>query len=144
MTPWALLAHVVLLALLAAAAVIDVRERRLPNPLAAVIALAAAACSLASGGPARLVGNAFFALVVLAALTGFELAWRRARGSAGQGMGDVKAVSALALASPLGALAAYALALAALAAACAVRRARALPLMPFLCAAFAITVACGI
>ena len=144
MTPWALAAHVILLALLAAAAVIDARERRLPNPLAAAIALAAAACSLASGGPARLAGNALFALAVLAALAGFELAWRRARGSAGQGMGDVKAVSALALASPLGALAAYALALAALAATCAVRRERALPLMPFLAAAFAIAVACGI
>ena len=134
MTPWALAAHVILLALLAAAAVIDARERRLPNPLAAAIALAAAACSLASGGPAHLAGNALLALAVLAALAGFELAWRRAKGSAGQGMGDVKAVSALALASPL----------AALAATCAVRRERALPLMPFLAAAFAIAVACGI
>ena len=144
MTPWALAAHVILLALLAAAAVTDVRERRLPNPLAAASALAAAACSLASCGPARLAGNALLALAVLVALAGFELAWRRVRGSAGQGMGDVKAVSALALASPLGALAAYALALAALAAACAVRRERALPLMPFLGAAFAIAVAWGI
>ncbi len=128
-------AKIALIALLVFAAVIDARSRRLPNPLAALLALAGAACALVGGGLARLASHALCAALCCGALVAFELAWRRARGTFGQGMGDVKALGALMLAAPAGALAAYALALGALAAGCIVARRRALPLLPFLAAA---------
>lgn len=125
-------------ALLLLAALVDARERRLPNALAAGLAVAGGAVTLVAGGPARLLANLFATLAVCGALLGFELAWRARRGAPGQGMGDLKALGALMLVAPGAALAAYALGLLLLALACMALRRASMPLLPFLAAAFVV------
>lgn len=122
--------------LLAAGAMVDARERRLPNPLALALACTGALCALEAGGVSRLAVHACSAVVVGGALLAFELWWRRRHLRAGQGMGDLKALCALMVASPLTALASYAAALLALALVCVVSDRRSLPLVPFLAATF--------
>lgn len=119
-------------ALLAAAAVIDARERRLPHGLALALVALGAACALAEGGAGALLSRAASSCAVCGALVAFEIAWRRVKGAPGQGMGDIRALFALMLVYPEAALAAYALALIALALSCAAVRSRSLPLIPFL------------
>ncbi len=131
------------MALLVLAGVIDARERRLPNALAAVLAVVAAAYAFSAGGAAVLGKNALAALVVCGVLVAFELWWRARRGAAGQGMGDLKALAALMLAAPWCAVAAYAAALVDLAVAGMVLCQRALPLLPFLAATFVLLGAAG-
>lgn len=136
-------ARAVLIALLAAAAVVDVRERRLPNALALALAVAAAVCALGAGGSVRLLAHVGAAAALVVLLAGIELVWRRCRGRAGQGMGDVKLVGALALADPVAALGSYALGLAALAVCCLAARRPSLPLIPFIAPIFAIWLLVG-
>lgn len=131
------------MALVVLAGVIDARERRLPNMLAAVLAVAAAAYALSAGGAATLGRNALAALVMCGALVAFELWWRARHGVAGQGMGDLKALAALMLAAPWCAVAAYAAALVVLAVAGMVLRQRALPLLPFLAVTFVLLCVAG-
>lgn len=121
--------------LLVAAACIDARERRVPNELA--LALCAAglfSCAVCSQG--LLLWHVLAATVFCGALAAFELLWRRHRGAPGIGMGDVKVLFALMLASPLRGAGSFALGLVLLAAACAVARRRSLPLVPFIAAAW--------
>lgn len=136
-------ARAALIALLSAAAVVDARERRLPNALALALAAAAAVCALGMGGPARLLIHAGAAVALVALLACVELIWRRRRGRAGQGMGDIKLVGALALADPRAALGSYALGLAALAVCCLAARRASLPLIPFIAPIFAIWLLVG-
>lgn len=123
------------LALLAAAAVIDARSRQFPNALAAVMAVVAAACAVVAPGrfPAwdALGANAAAALAGAGALLAFELLWRRFRGSAGIGMGDVKLLFCLLVADPGRGAVAFAGGLLLLAAGCLILRRRDLPLIPF-------------
>lgn len=129
--------------LLVAGAVVDARERRFPNALAIALAGAGALCALAAGGVPLLVMHACAAVAVCGALLAFELWWRRRRGTAGQGMGDLKALGALMVAAPVTALASYAGALLALGLACMATGRRALPLVPFLAPAFIVASAVG-
>ena len=123
--------------LLLASAVIDARSRTFPNVLFAGLACSCAAMSWAVGGWARLAGCAAASLAMGAALTVFELGWRRLHGGApGMGMGDVKFLAALALWRPFDALASFALGMLFLACAGAVLRRGSLPLMPFAVPAF--------
>lgn len=154
-------------ALLLLASVIDARSRRFPNALAAAMAALALAVALiaAEGRASRLaltpasepVGDAALALMTLrqlavplacaailcAVLFGFELLWRRARGSAGLGMGDVKLLFALVLADPARGVIAFAGGLALLALACLASRKASLPLIPFVFPAWVAAVLIG-
>lgn len=121
--------------LLVAAAVIDARERRFPNQLALAMALAALAHAALLGAERGLLHLAI-ALIAALALTAFELLWRRWRGSAGIGMGDIKLLFALVLADPVRGLAAYALGLVLLAIGCVAARRGSLPLIPFIAVAW--------
>lgn len=123
-----------LIALLVLAAVIDARERRLPNQLACALAVTALARAVSVSGLPGALLNVVAACIASAVLVVFERVWRAARGEAGQGMGDIKALCALMIAWPSMALAAYAVALALLAVTGIMLRARALPLMPYLAA----------
>ena len=82
-------ARIAFLALIAASMVVDARERRVPNAL--VLALIACALVVAVTGRAwrELAWVAGAAVAVCGALVGFEVLWRRLRGSAGIGMGDI-------------------------------------------------------
>ena len=93
-----------------AGAVIDARERRFPNELAGVCAVAA--------------------------LAGVWL--DRGVNTAGIGMGDAKALFALCTLDPLGGIVAFAVALLVLALSCLFTKSRSLPLLPFLVPIFAI------
>lgn len=115
---WALAAVSCLACL--AAALVDARTRRLPNPLVALVAACALAQMLLAGpcglgqppalpsAPERIAACA----LTLAALLGAGALWRRLRDERGMGMGDVKLLGAIAL--WLGAGVAWALALACL------------------------------
>lgn len=119
-------------ALLLASAVIDARSRAFPNALFAGLTCSCAALSWAVGGWARLAGCAAASLAMGAALTAFELGWRRVHGGTpGMGMGDVKFLAALALWRPFDALASFALGMLFLACAGVVLRRGSLPLLPF-------------
>ena len=129
-------ARIAFLALVAASMAIDARERRVPNAL--VLALIACALVVAVTGRtwrelAWVVGAA---VAVCGVLIGFKVLWRRLRGSAGIGMGDIKVLFCMMLVDPGAALAAFAAGLLMLALAAAALRRGSLPLMPFFGAAF--------
>lgn len=129
-------AFAVLNALLLLAGAIDARERRLPNVLAVLLAVASAIAAFASGGVNALALNALAAFVICGMLLAFELFWRTRRGAAGQGMGDIKALFSLVLAAPVRGVISYALALTCLAITGIVVHRPALPLLPFIAVAF--------
>ncbi|OUP10146.1 prepilin peptidase [Collinsella sp. An2] len=130
------LAGIIMALPLGIAAVIDARERRLPNSLAAALTLIGAAMALWCYGIEGFVGRLFVAVASCAVLVGLELVWRYVRHASGLGMGDIKALFPLLLVQPAAALAAFAFALLLLAAAGVVLRQRALPLLPFLAVAW--------
>ena len=117
-------------------AVIDARERRLPNGLALLLVVTAALLCAARDGFSRLLMHGVAAIVVVGVLLAFEMIWRRVRHTAGQGMGDLKALFALCLVSPVRAITSYAVALLALALGCLVCKKSSLPLLPFLVPVF--------
>lgn len=121
-----------------AGAVIDARERRLPNALAAACAVAALAGVWLDRGLNTALDHAGVAVIVYLSLVLTESFWRRFRQAPGIGMGDAKALFALCTFDPLGALIAFAAALLSLAAACLITKSRSLPLLPFLVPIFAI------
>ena len=121
-----------------AGAVIDARERRFPNALAAVCAVAAFAGVWLDGGLNTALDHAGLAVIVYLSLVLTESIWRRHRQTPGIGMGDVKALFALCTLDPLGGIVAFAAALLFLAIACLITKSRSLPLLPFLVPIFAI------
>lgn len=126
--------------LLVVAALIDARERRFPNALALACALCSALSVWIDGGPLRLAQHAAIALVWGGMLLLLEVAWRGRHGSAGLGLGDLKALVSLAMFDPLSAMLGFALALLLLAATCLLMHRRSLPLLPFLVPSFAVFV----
>lgn len=146
------------LALLVVAAVIDVRQRRLPNPLAIALVLVAALVALHPAlfrlldwfhwgltAPDPLWGDLARNLVAAAAVTALlvavELVWRRLRREAGIGMGDAKLLFALVLADPVRGFAAFAGGLVLLGVGCLVLHRRNLPLIPFVVPLWAVGLA---
>lgn len=125
-------------ALVVAAIAYDGRERRVPNGLVlAMLACGAAIAWCRNDAVAR--GVVFgAALTVCAALVAAEVLWRRWRGDAGLGMGDIKVLFCMMLVHPVVAVAAFAAGLLALAVTAAVMRRPSLPLMPFFGSAFLI------
>ena len=121
-----------------AGAVIDARERRFPNELAGVCALAALAGVWLDRGVNTALDHAGLAVIVYLGLVLTESLWRRVRHAPGIGMGDVKALFALCTFDPLGGVVAFAVALLTLAVACLIAKSRSLPLLPFLVPIFAI------
>lgn len=121
-----------------AGAVIDARERRFPNALAAACAVAALAGVWLDRGLNTALDHAGLAVIVYLSLVLTESLWRRYRQTPGIGMGDAKALFALCTFDPLGALVAFAAALLSLAAVCLITKSRSLPLLPFLVPIFAI------
>ena len=121
-----------------AGAVIDARERRFPNALAAACAVAAFVGVWLDRGLNTALDHAGLAVIVYLSLLLTESLWRRCRQAPGIGMGDVKALFALCTFDPLGGIVAFAVALLALAAACLIAKSRSLPLLPFLVPIFAI------
>ncbi len=121
-----------------AGAVIDLRERRFPNALAAACAVAAFAGVWLDLGLDTALDYAGLAVIVYLALVLTESLWRRFRQVPGIGMGDVKALFALCTLDPLGGIVAFATSLLALAVACLITKSRSLPLLPFLVPIFAI------
>lgn len=146
------------LALLVVAAVIDVRQRRLPNPLAIALVLVAALVALhpalfrlldwfhwglAAPDPlwGDLARNLVAAAAVTALLVAVELVWRRLRREAGIGMGDAKLLFSLVLADPVRGFAAFAGGLVLLGVGCLVSHRRNLPLIPFVVPLWAVGLA---
>lgn len=121
-----------------AGALIDARERRFPNALAAACAVAAFAGVWLDLGLDTALDHAGLAVIVYLALVLTESLWRRFRQAQGIGMGDAKALFALCTLDPLGGIVAFATSLLALAAACLITKSRSLPLLPFLVPIFAI------
>lgn len=119
-------------------AVIDARERRFPNALAAACAVAAFAGVWMDRDLNTALGHAGLAVIVYLALVLTESLWRRARHASGIGMGDAKALYALCTFDPLGGIVAFAVSLLALAVTCLIIKSRSLPLLPFLVPIFAI------
>ena len=121
-----------------AGAVVDARERRFPNALAAACAVAAFAGVWLDRGVSTALGHAGLALIVYLALVLTESLWRRLRQTPGVGMGDAKALFALCTLDPMGGIVAFATALLVLALSCLITKSRSLPLLPFLVPIFAI------
>lgn len=121
-----------------AGALIDARERRFPNALAAACAVAAFAGVWLDLGLNTALDHADLAVIVYLALLLTESLWRRVRQAPGIGMGDAKALFALCTLDPLGGIVAFATSLLALAVACLITKSRSLPLLPFLVPIFAI------
>ena len=121
-----------------AGAVIDARERRFPNALAAACAVAAFAGVWLDAGLNTALDRAGLAVIVYLALVLTECLWRRLRQAPGIGMGDAKALFALCTLDPMGGIVAFAAALLVLAATCLITKSRSLPLLPFLVPIFAI------
>lgn len=121
-----------------AGALIDARERRFPNALAAACAVAAFAGVWLDLGLNTALDHADLAVNVYLALVLTESLWRRVRQAPGIGMGDAKALFALCTLDPLGGIVAFATSLLALAVACLITKSRSLPLLPFLVPIFAI------
>lgn len=117
---------------IAAAAVIDARERRFPHVLSVLLAVTGAIFGLMHGGIRGFAWHAFAAASVMGFLLVVETLWRRMHGGvAGLGGGDVKFLAALMLADPLYALASFVLGLCLLAVCGLLARRDALPLLPF-------------
>ena len=121
-----------------AGAIIDARERRFPNVLAAVCAVAAFAGVWLDRGMDTALDHAGLAVIVYLALVLTESLWRRLRQAPGIGMGDAKALFALCTFDPMGGIVAFTAALLFLAIACLITKSRSLPLLPFLVPIFAI------
>lgn len=121
-----------------AGAVVDARERRYPNELAGVCAVAAFAGVWLDLGLSTALGHAGLAVIMYLALVLTESLWRRLRQTPGIGMGDAKALFALCTLDPMGGIVAFAAALLALALSCLITKSRSLPLLPFLVPIFAI------
>ena len=121
-----------------AGAIIDARERRFPNALAGVCAVAAFAGVWLDRGMDTALDHAGLAVIVYLALVLTESLWRRLRQAPGIGMGDAKALFALCTFEPMGGIVAFAAALLVLAIACLITKSRTLPLLPFLVPIFAI------
>lgn len=121
-----------------AGALIDARERRFPNALAAACAVAAFAGVWLDLGLNTALDHADLAVIVYLALVLTESLWRRVRQAPGIGMGDAKALFALCTLDPLVGIVAFATSLLALAVACLITKSRSLPLLPFLVPIFAI------
>lgn len=121
-----------------AGAVVDARERRFPNTLAAACAVAAFAGVWLDRGVNTALDHAGLAVIVYLALALTESLWRRLRQTPGVGMGDAKALFALCTLDPLGGIVAFAGALLVLAISCVITKSRSLPLLPFLVPIFAI------
>lgn len=119
-------------------AVIDLRERRFPNVLAGVCAVAAFAGVWLDRGMDTALDHAGPAVIVYLTLGLTESLWRRLRQAPGIGMGDAKALFALCTLDPMGGIVAFAAALLVLAIACLITKSRSLPLLPFLVPIFAI------
>lgn len=124
--------------LVAAAIAFDARERRVPNGLVlAMLACGAAIAWCRNDAVAR--GVVFgAALTVCVALVAAEVLWRKWRGHAGLGMGDIKVLFCMMLVHPVVAVSSFALGLFALAVAAVAMRRQSLPLMPFFGVAFLI------
>lgn len=121
-----------------AGSIIDARERRFPNALAGVCAVAALAGVWLDRGMDTALDHAGLAVIVYLALVLTESLWRRLRQAPGIGMGDAKALFALCTFEPMGGIVAFAAALLVLAIACLITKSRTLPLLPFLVPIFAI------
>ena len=125
-------------ALVVAAIAFDARERRVPNGLV----LAMLACGVAIAWCRNDVAARGFvfgaAFAVCAMLVAAEVLWRRWRGRAGLGMGDIKVLFCMMLVHPVVAASSFALGLFALAVAAVAMRRQSLPLMPFFGIAFLI------
>ena len=118
--------------------VIDLRERRFPNVLAGVCAVAAFAGVWLDRGVDTALDHAGPAVIVYLALVLTESLWRRLRQAPGIGMGDAKALFALCTLDPMGGIVAFAAALLVLATTCLITKSHSLPLLPFLVPIFAI------
>lgn len=121
-----------------AGAVVDARERRFPNALAAACAVAAFAGVWLDRGVNTALDHAGLAVIVYLALVLTESLWRCVRHTPGIGMGDAKALFTLCTVDPLGGIVAFAVALLVLALSCLFTKSRSLPLLPFLVPIFAI------
>ena len=121
-----------------AGALIDARERRFPNALAAACAVAAFAGVWLDLGLDIALDYAGLAVIVYLALVLTESLWRSLRHASGIGMGDAKALFALCTLDPMGGIVAFAAALLVLALSCLITKSRSLPLLPFLVPIFAI------
>ena len=130
--------YVATLAVLVLSGAIDLRTRRFPHALFCTLLLTSSISAVLFGGIETLARNACVSLLLASAVLVFELLWRRFSGRPGQGMGDIKALFAIALFNPLAAGISYACAMCALAVVGVALQKKALPLLPFFAAAYAL------
>lgn len=130
--------YVATLAVLAISGVTDLRTRRFPHALFCTLLFISSISAVLFGGIETLVRNACVSLLLASAVLVFELLWRRFTRRSGQGMGDIKALFALALFNPVVAGISYACAMIALAGAGVALKQKALPLLPFFAVAYAL------
>ncbi|MDM8300568.1 prepilin peptidase [Collinsella tanakaei] len=119
------------IAVLSIAAVVDARTRTFPNRLAGLLLLVSAAYSLCGRSLATTVRDVAIAFAVCSVLVVIEVAWRRAVGRAGLGMGDIKFLFASAWCGFSVAVLSFAAGLIALGACALVFRRASWPLLPF-------------
>ena len=130
--------YVATLAVLVLSGAIDLRTHRFPHGLFCLLLLTSSISTVILGGIEVLAYNVRISLLLVSAVMLFELLWRRITGRSGQGMGDIKALFAVALLSPVAAVISYACAMTALAVAGVALKQKALPLLPFFAAAYAL------
>lgn len=130
--------YVATLAVLVLSGAIDLHTRRFPHALFCVLLLTSSISTVLFGGIETLARNACASLLLASAVLVFELLWRRFTGRSGQGMGDIKALFAVALFNPVVAGISYACAMTALAVSGVALKKEALPLLPFFAGAYAL------
>lgn len=130
--------YVATLAVLVLSGAIDLHTRRFPHVLFCTLLLTSSTSAVLLGGIELLAYNTCVSLLLTLAVLVFELLWRRFTGRSGQGMGDIKALFAVAPFNPVVAGISYVCAMAALAVAGVALKKGALPLLPFFAGAYAL------
>lgn len=130
--------YLVFFAMLLIASVLDIRSRRCPNILACCLCICALAVAYFGGGIKGCLSGLIGAFFTCALLVTFEALWRKRRGAAGIGMGDVKVLFALMTIDPFTGILSFALGLLALAMIGVALHRQTLPALPFISAAFCI------
>ena len=130
--------YVATLAVLVLSGAIDLHTRRFPHVLFCTLLLTSSISAVLLGGIELLAYNTCVSLLLTSAVLVFELLWRRFTGRSGQGMGDIKALFAVAPFNPVMAGISYVCAMTALAVAGVALKQEALPLLPFFAGAYAL------
>lgn len=127
---------VLFLVVLLVAAAVDIRQRRFPHVLFILLFVLSVAIAFRSYGFHRLLVNVVAGALFCALLVVFELVWRHIRGTAGMGMGDIKALFCLMIVHPMLGVCSFGVGLMLLAVCAVLLHRGSLPALPFLFSAY--------